>query len=275
MTRRSRKTFEQLVTLPDLAIPLAEAALLVACEEYPQLSLTPYLEFLDQAAERARSMIPVGRAPETTITAINEVLFGEYGFSGNTSDYYDARNSFLNAVIERRTGIPIALSAIYIAVAARLDFEVEGIGVPGHFVVRYRSPDEDIFLDPFNGGARLTREDLTALAHQAGSSVVNAESWLRRATNRQILTRMLNNLRTIYLKGHAFDKALSMMDLMLITEPELGELYRQRGMLRLQLRQFEGAARDLRRYLETQSGEDSPQTQELAEHLATIKAMLN
>lgn len=275
MTTRSRQTYEQLVTLPDLAIPLAEAALLVACEEYPQLSLKPYLDFLDQAADRARSLIPGEGTPETTIEALNEVLFGEYKFSGNSSDYYDARNSFLNAVIDRRTGIPIALSAVYIAVAARLDFAIEGVGVPGHFVVRHSAPDEDIFLDPFNAGSRLTRDDLLALAEQAGSTDAGAANWLRRATNRQILTRMLNNLRMIYLKGHAFDKALSMMDLMLITEPALTELYYQRGMLRLQLRQYEGAARDLRRYLDSQSGEETRAARESAERLRTIKAMLN
>jgi len=275
VTTRSRQTFEQIVTLPDLAIPLAEAALLLACEEYPHLSLRPYLEFLDRIAVRVREI--AGRQPgrEGTIDGLNRVLYGEYGFSGNTTDYYDARNSFLNEVIERRKGIPITLSALYISVAHRLDFPMEGVGLPGHFIVRHRSEGEDIFLDPFNNGARLTRETLGELARSALGPRADVEPRLARSTNRQILARMLNNLRMIYLKARLFDKALSMMDLMLITDPEAIDLYRQRGLLGLQMRRFDRAARDLRHYVRHHGNEDEPGFRDSVKALARIQAMLN
>lgn len=275
VTTRSRRTFEQIVTLPDLAIPLAEAALLLACEEYPQLSLAPYLDFLDEAATRVRSSIDPDRGPEATIDALNDVLFGEYGFAGNTDDYYDARNSFLNDVIERRQGIPITLSAIYMSVAYRVDFPIDGIGLPGHFVVRHRWKSQEIFLDPFNCGNRVSREDLRELAGDGAGSDI--EPWLRRSTNRQILARMLNNLRMIYLRTRAFDKALSMMDLMIITDPATADLYRQRGLLRLEMGHFEGAGRDLRHYLrkQPQSSKPSSNFQNAVKALAKIRAMLN
>lgn len=277
MTIRSRQTFEQIVTLPDLAIPLAEAALLMACEEYPQLTLQPYLDFLDGAASRVRERLHAQPDPKETIDGLNQVLFGEYGFSGNPEDYYDPRNSFLNDVIERRRGIPITLSALYMAVASRLEFRIEGIGLPGHFVVRHRSAEGEIFLDPFNGGERLNREDVRALARshlgdEGGDE--NVDRWLRRSTHRQILSRMLNNLRMIYLRAREIDKALSMMDLMVITDPQAVDLYRQRGLLRAEMRQFRGAAADLRHYLD-QRIEDDSRRQEAVRALARIRSMLN
>lgn len=275
MTARSRQTFEQVVTLPDLAIPLAEAALLLACEEYPYLSLPPYLEFLDEAASRVRALAGTSANREDTINALNSVLFGEYGFAGNTSNYYDARNSFLNEVIERRQGIPITLSALYIAVAERVGFPIDGIGLPGHFLVRHRWDSGEIFLDPFNAGRMLKRSELRSLAADVVSSDADIEPWLARATNRQILSRMLNNLKLIYVRGRAFDKALSMMDLMLITDPDVQELYLQRGLVRLQMRQFESAARDLRHYVRHQKDPEAPGLEDAMRALARIRAVLN
>ena len=256
-------------------MPLAEAALLMACEEYPHLSLPPYLEDLDRMAARTRERIGPEATPLETIAGLNHVLFGEFGFCGNTAHYDDPRNSFLNEVIERRTGIPITLSAIYIAVADRLNFTIDGVGLPGHFVVRHRWDCGEVFLDPFNKGARLTQGELEDLTRRAGAGTA-VEPWLRRATNRQILTRMLNNLKTIYINAGIFDKALSMIDLMMMTDPAAVGLYRQRGLLRLQVRQFEGAARDFRRYVENlRSSQDPSRIRESVRDLARIQAMLN
>jgi regulator of sirC expression with transglutaminase-like and TPR domain len=275
VTTRSRQTFGQIVTLPDLAIPLAEAALLLACEEYPHLALGPYLDFLDLAAARVRQTIPDDADPETTIDGLNRVLFGEYGFTGNLTHYYDARNSFLNEVIERRTGIPITLSAVYMSVAARLDFPLDGIGLPGHFIVRHRRGPEDVFLDPFNDGARMTLESLREITGNAGGGT-DIDPWLRRSTHKEILSRMLNNLRRIYLKAQAFDKALAMTDLMLITDPSALDLYRQRGLLRLRTHQFEGAARDLGHFLRHQQKDlKNPALEAPIRALARLRAMLN
>ncbi len=137
MSTRSRKTFQQLVTLPDGAIPLAEAALLMACEEYPQLEIGPYLDRLDEIANMVRPHIHEGISPVDTIGAINDVLFGYCDFRGNDTAYYDPRNSFFNDVLDRRLGIPITLSAVYLEVARRLNFPMAGVGMPGHFIVKY------------------------------------------------------------------------------------------------------------------------------------------
>src|SRR5262245_7570209 len=133
MSIRSRQTFQQLVNLPDGAIPLAEAALLLACEEYPQLEISPYLDQLDDIAGTVRSTLRAGDSPLETINKINAVLFGTLGFRGNTENYYDPRNSFFNDVMERRVGIPITLSTLYLEVARRLKFPLAGVGAPGRF----------------------------------------------------------------------------------------------------------------------------------------------
>lgn len=277
MTTRSRQTFEQLITLPDLGIPLAEAALLMACEEYPQLSLRPYLDQLDTMADSVRAALGDDAQPLETIDRINHVLFVDYGFRGNTSDYYDPRNSFLNDVIDRRIGIPITLSAIYLEVARRLEFPVEGVGMPGHFVVKYRSGDEEVFLDPFNAGSVLTRQQCRDFIGQMNlEDGQSTDRWLRRVTNRQILARMLNNLKVIYLKVEAFDKALTMVDLLAVIEPAAEELYRDRGLLRLQVRNFDGAARDLKRYLKDRpEADDREDIEKYLKDLHRIRAMLN
>src|SRR6266446_1007862 len=152
VSARSRQTFQQLVTLPDPAIPLAEAALLMACEEYPQLEISPYLDQLDEMAAGVRSKMRAGDSPLDTINTINNVLFDVLGFRGNKENYYDPRNSFFNDVLERRIGIPITLSAVYLEVARRLPFPIVGIGMPNHFLVKYADRRQEFLLDPFNRG---------------------------------------------------------------------------------------------------------------------------
>ena len=275
---RSRETFKQIVSLPDLGIPLAEAALLMACEEYPHLSLSPYLDELDRMAERVQSELDSRTSPMAVIDRINHVLFEECGFEGNSTEYYDPRNSFLNEVMDRRTGIPITLSTIYIEVAQRMAFPIEGVGIPGHFIVKYRNAGEEIFIDPFNGGSVLTRADCRALARNLDVEAWNQaeDRWLNRATNRGILQRMIHNLKMIYLKSQTFDKALAMVDLMILTEPRAPEAYRDRGLLRLQVRQFRGASQDLERYLRHRpDADDRSEIEGYLRDLARIRAMMN
>src|SRR5688572_13578190 len=198
MSTRSRRTFQELVTLPDGAVPLAEAALLMACEEYPQLELSPYLDRLDEFAEAVRPKLQPRFSPLDTIDALNDVLFGVFGFRGNTENYNDPRNSFFNDVLERRVGIPITLSTVYLEVARRLDFPLVGVGMPGRFLVKHRTPAEELILDPFNRGEILSREDCGNLLTQLyGESVEFSDRMLDRVTHRQILARMLNNLKVI------------------------------------------------------------------------------
>jgi len=277
MSARSRRTFQQLVTLPEGAIPLAEAALLMACEEYPHLEVSPYLDRLDEIADAARPHIAQGAPAKDNAAAINSVLFDQFGFRGNSDDYYDPRNSFFNDVLDRRLGIPITLSAVYIEVARRLNFPVAGVGLPGHFIVKYRYGQEEFFLDPFEGGAFLSIDDCRArFASIYGEEAEFSDRFLSRASHRQILSRMLNNLKRIYLDAQAFDKGHAIVDMMIMVEPDEVHHYRDRGLLRIQLKQFESAAKDLEHYVKLAGeSEDRSQIEEQLKELRRIRAMMN
>src|SRR5437867_6228522 len=185
----------------------------MACEEYPQLEISPYLDKLDQMADMNQELLRAADSPVETVGKINAVLFERFGFRGNTEDYYDPRNSFFNDVLDRRVGIPITLSTVYMEVSRRLKFRISGVGMPGHFIVKYSDRQEEFFLDPFNRGEILTRDDCrNRLFERYGNSIEFNERLLARVTNRQILWRMLNNLKEIYLKAHAFDKGLAIVD---------------------------------------------------------------
>ena len=277
MTVRSRKTFQQLVTLPDGAIPLAESALLMACEEYPQLELAPYLDLLDQMADAVKPHIHADSSPRDIVTTINNVLFDGFEFRGNSDAYYDPRNSFFNDVLDRRLGIPITLSAVYLEVARRLNFPLSGVGMPGHFICRYSNNDEEFFIDPFNGGAILSRDDCrTRIISNYGNTLEFSEQMLARSTHRQILSRILNNLKKIYLDSRSYDKGLSMVDMMVMVEPADFEQYRDRGLLRVQLKQFEEAAKDFEHYVKSvPDSKERAQVEDQLKDLRRIRAMMN
>jgi regulator of sirC expression with transglutaminase-like and TPR domain len=277
MSTRSRRTFHELVTLPDGAVPLAETALLLACEEYPQLEISPYLDKLDEMAGLVLPKLSSRNSPMDTIETINDVLFGVMGFRGNTENYNDPRNSFFNDVLERRVGIPITLSAVYLEVARRVSFPIVGVGMPGHFLVKYVDREQELFLDPFNNGDVLTRDDCARRFTQMfGESQPFAEQMLAAVSPRQMLFRMLNNLKAIYLKVHAYNKGLGMVDMMLLADPEAIEQYRDRGVLHAQLRHFSAAAKDFERYLKgAPDSKDRAQVEEHLKELRRIQAMMN
>ena len=265
------------MTLPDSAIPLAEAALLMACEEYPQLEVSPYVDKLDHMAEMAQESLRSEDSPIETVGKINTLLFETLGFRGNTDDYYDPRNSFFNDVLDRRVGIPITLSTVYLEVTRRLKFPIVGVGMPGHFIVKFADRHDEFFLDPFERGKILTREDCQRKLHEMyGDSLEFHDRLLGRVTNRQILSRMLNNLKLIYLKAQAFDKGLAIVDMMLMANPDDCEQFRDRGLLRLQLRQFEAATKDLNQYLKScPAAHDREEIENHLKELKRIQAMMN
>ena len=277
MSARSRRTFQELVTLPEGAVPLAESALLMACEEYPQLEISPYLDRLDEIADFVRPKLRADGSPLDTIQALNDVLFGIVGFRGNTENYEDPRNSFFNDVLERKVGIPITLSAVYLEVARRVSFPVSGVGMPGHFLVKYADHTQEFFLDPFNGGQILSREDCAQrFTEMFGNDQPFSERMLSIASPRQMLFRMLNNLKTIYMKAEAYEKSLAMVDMMLLADPNAVEQYRDRGILEIQLRRFHAAVRDFERYVEgAPNSKDRPQVEEHLKDLRRIRAMMN
>src|SRR4051812_26816935 len=137
----------------DARIDLARACLMIAQDAYPELDLERYLGEIERMALRLRSRLPQANGAEERIVALNEFLFGELGFRGNAGDYYDPRNSYLNEVIERRTGIPITLAVLYMELGRRIGLPLQGVSFPGHFLVRLRLRGGTLVLDPFAGGA--------------------------------------------------------------------------------------------------------------------------
>ena len=206
-------SFAQYVARPENEIVLAEAALLIAQDAYPALDVAHYLRWLDAQGELARERIGWRPALSKQIEGLNRLLFDELGFHGNAEQYDDPCNSYLNDVIERRSGIPITLSLIYIEVGTRAGLNIEGVGLPGHFIVRVNAAIEHILLDPFNRGARLTLADCEALMSRVyGRPMTALPQYLEAVDKPTFLTRMLNNLENIHIQNEQWSRALTAIE---------------------------------------------------------------
>jgi regulator of sirC expression with transglutaminase-like and TPR domain len=286
---------------PDLAI----AALMIARVEYPRLDAGPYLDQLDAFGREARLRVAAaevvpGEAPARVdpdryarVMALNEYLFEELHFVGNEQQYEDPRNSFLNEVLDRRTGIPITLALLYMEVARRAGLHVEGINFPGHFLLRCParrglSYSEDLIIDAFHGGALLSEEGCRELLRrQAGDREDSPEDLddatmfeshlLRHATKQQILARMLLNLKRVYVRMHSFPQARDITELLLAVDPSAINELRDRGLLAYHLKDFPAALRDLQRYLQLSSNsgtldeEEREEHEQIWEHVKTLR----
>ncbi len=245
-----RDRFAALMTDPTADIALDEAALLIAAEEYEDLDVAAYLGALDDLAEAAAARLEGTGTPGERALRLNHFLFEDECFSGNRHDYYDPRNSYLNEVIDRRSGIPISLSVVYMAVADRLGHDVRGIGFPGHFLVKWMG-DEEIVVDAFVGRV-LSRDDCRRrLAATLGGSVaLRPELHLRPAAPREILVRMLGNLKQIFVQRGDWDRALDCCERALLVVPDAPSELRDRGLVLEQQGWDLAAAADLDRFLE-------------------------
>ena len=265
-----RDVFAKLVSGPESGIDLAEAALLIAKEEYPELEVARYLSRLDAMADECRDRL--GRSPTAhrVITSLGDYLFKEQGFRGNTNDYYDPRNSFLNDVLDRRMGIPITLSTVYMEVARRLDLCLHGVGMPGHFLVKYVGPGEEIVIDPFNGGAILSPIDCQHILDRVSRGKLTFEPhFLSAVGTRQILARMLTNLKLIYFNKQAYGKALAVVDRLLILDPRAAPEIRDRGLLCCQLNCYPEAMVNLEQYLKLAPAAEDAEV--IRDHLRAIR----
>jgi regulator of sirC expression with transglutaminase-like and TPR domain len=266
---------------------LAQAALVIARIEYPRLDVDAYLGRLDALGEFARRAIQShidttdDASPLSCVRGLNAYLFEELRFHGNRDKYEDPRNSCLNEVLDRRTGIPITLSIVYMEIARRAGLQAEGVNVPGHFLVR--CPDTDtrggsgIIIDPFHGGAILSEHDCRLLLQRTvGSEVTFSRSLLAPATRLQIIARMLLNLKNIYVRMRSFPQARDVTELLLAVTPSaLGEL-RDRGLLAYHLNDVTGALRDLQTYLKLSSmremdKEAREEHEQIWEHVKTLR----
>jgi regulator of sirC expression with transglutaminase-like and TPR domain len=245
------REFREAADRPEELLDLGRAALTIALAEFPSLNIAAYLGRLSdlalEVAERAGPDADVYRS----IASLNFILFQRQGFRGNRDDYYDPKNSFLNEVIERKTGIPITLSVLYLEVAARLGLTVNGIGFPGHFLVKVLADGNEIFIDPFNSGDIKTAEDLAAMLKQMyGDTATLRSEFLAPVSKRQILQRMLANLKAIYAKQNEWIKLLAVLDRLLILDPAAADETRDRGVIYSRLECFNQAKEDFERYLE-------------------------
>ena len=244
------QSFLQETNKPDHKINLAKAALIYAKYEYPKLEIKDYLNNLDYIAEEIKCNLPKNLYPLKVIKTINKYLFEELGLTGNKDDYYDPRNSYLNEVVDRKMGIPITLSVVYLEIAKRLNFPMVGIGMPGHFLIRPEFENVGIFVDVFNQGEILFQEDCELKLQEIYQQPVKLEAhFLTTVSNQQILGRMLTNLKYIYLNRREYPKMLRIIELLLQLFPNHPIEIRDRGLLYYQLRQWEKAITDLQLYL--------------------------
>ena len=267
---------------PDLAAP----AFLIARIEYPHLDPEPYLDRLERMGDEAAREVakdPGADAPlGARIDAVNRYLFNGLGFSGNREHFDDPRNSCLNEVMDRKTGIPITMALVYIEVARRAGIRTEGVNFPGHFLVRClqdvhtHDPSEGLIVDPFHGGAILNEQECRRLLEPHMEEAAFAPSLLARATRRQVLVRMLLNLKKLYVKMHSFPQARATTDALLALQPSSMPDLRDRGLLAYHMSDFAHALRDLEEYLKLarlsdQDEDEKKETEQVWEHVKTLR----
>jgi regulator of sirC expression with transglutaminase-like and TPR domain len=277
--REARKAFAALLALPDDAIDLGHASLLIAREEYPDLDVGLYLARLDEMAAEIRRRMRGREGAASQIAHLNRLLFEEMGFRGNREEYYDPRNSFLNDVLDRRIGIPITLSMVYLEVGRRIGCRLAGVAFPGHFLVRStdRHSLPDVLIDPFNRGRILTEQECRSLLLETyAGQVPFRPELLKRARNREILQRMINNLKWIYQQGRDFHMALKVQQLLLCIAPDRPQEIRDRGLIHFRLALFAEAVADLERYLAlAPRAEDAPQIRKRLLELKRLVPQMN
>jgi regulator of sirC expression with transglutaminase-like and TPR domain len=264
--------------IDDEKIDLIRSALTIARTEYPDLPVDSYVLRVDQLADAAESRIADIGDPRDVIAAINHVLFQDAGMQGDREAYYDPRNSFINEVLDRRLGIPITLALIYMEVGRRLGFPLFGVGMPGHFLLKHYDIDgSETIIDCFNGGDILSAQDCQRRLDEiySGQMTLRPE-FLFAVSRRQMLTRILNNLKTVYLSARNFRKALPIVDLVLVIYPRSPEDVRQRALLRYSLGQSRGAADDLEEYLKMlPEASDADEVRQTALSIRRMLALMN
>jgi regulator of sirC expression with transglutaminase-like and TPR domain len=246
----ARQLFAREARQPERDLDLARAALLIAKEQYPGLAIEQYLARLDQLAEEVKDRLADETAPLVVLEELTRTLYQRNGFRGNGEAFDDPRNSFLNDVLDRRLGIPLTLGIVLLEVGWRLRLPLEGVNFPHHFLVRFHGDAMDLLIDPFDGGrARYEDEAQELLDRVYHGKVRLQESFLRRAGKREILVRMLNNLKGVYVKAHDDVRALGVVERLLILRPDGADEHRARAALLARLGQRQEAIEQLRRWI--------------------------
>ncbi len=262
---------------PEDDAPLLETALAIAAVEYPELDTGRYREQLDQWADTILSRLSEDPSLEEVIQTLNDFLFLEQGFEGNRDDYYDPRNSFINDVLDRRRGIPLTLSIVYIELGRRLGLPFKGVSFPGHFLVKLSLDGGAVVLDPFNGGISLSEEDLGELLQMSDFDTPGDFGRLLAAAGKQdIVVRLLRNLKVVYQRAGQLEKALNIVNLILAIDGSLAPEYRDRGLILTELDCNQAASRDLEHYLAVNpADEDADAIRALIDELAIERSSLH
>jgi regulator of sirC expression with transglutaminase-like and TPR domain len=276
----AQERWERIASTQSHDVSLAEGALLIAAAEYEDLDVDGYLARIEDMGAALRRRLRSDISPTEALIALNRYVFDELGFSGNTGDYYDPRNSFLNEVIDRRIGIPITLAVMYIEIGRRIGLPLEGVSFPAHFLVKCALRDGTIILDPYARGASLglqdLRERLKPFTRDMEVDPGLVPSLLTTATPKDIFARMLRNLRAIYKSKREPLKALSACERILALLPHSAEDYRERGELYAELECFRAAVADLRQYLKLKpQAHDSEHVAHRIGELEPMAARLN
>jgi regulator of sirC expression with transglutaminase-like and TPR domain len=282
---RTYRAFEALIASKDHTIDLAQAALLIASIEYPDLDHTLFMRQLDELARHVRSVLDLPtpeiqpRLPENidpleVLTALNRVLFEEEGFHGNQQDYRNPDNNFFNKVMEQRTGIPITLSLLYVEVARRVGLTIEGVGLPWHFVVRCCLPQEIIYIDVFHQGRFMDERACRDMIRRMAQRRIRIHpEWFEPVKPRHFLFRILNNLKHIYVHNADHVRALNICELMVMLMPHQGAERRDRAIMHLHLKHYSRALHDFMVYIELTP--DASDRDEILEHIKTVRHTLS
>lgn len=250
-----RQEFAREVARPDAELDLARLALVIAREEYPQLPPEPYLARLDQIAEEVRDRLSDETAPPVVLEELLRVVFEKHGYQGNREAYYDPRNSFLNDVLDRRKGIPLTLGIVLLEVGWRLGLPLEGVNFPHHFLVRYSGDVVQMLIDPFESGrVRFQDEAQAFLDRVYGGMVRVRSSYLESASKRDMLVRLLTNLKSLYSNVGDNERAVAAVERILLLRPDRHHEHRELGLLFARLGRAEEAAQHLKTFLDRQPG---------------------
>ena len=252
---------------------LAEACLLIAQDASPGLDVGHYLARIDALAATVQRRLSSDAYTGQKVVVLNRYLFNELGFCGNLGDYFDPRNSYLDQVLERRTGVPITLSILYMEIGQRLGLRLQGVSFPGHFLVKLRVTGGQLVIDPFCGGEAQSVADLRALLAQVmpqrEADTLPLPPLLEAATPRQILARVLRNLKGIYLQSEEAQNTLKVMQRMVMVAPHAAEEVRDRGLAYYKVDCFRAALADLQDYLDRRP--DAPDANEIMDKAAALR----
>jgi regulator of sirC expression with transglutaminase-like and TPR domain len=245
----------------DESLPVTETALSLAQDAFPDVDLQGTLAEIDELALRLKRRLPRNAGLADKIVALNRFFFRELGFAGNLNDYYDPDNSHLNVVVKRRRGIPISLAVLYMEIGEQIGVPVKGVSFPGHFLLRLTLPEGDVMLDPTTGEslseARMVDMLEPYLSHTAGESIGSAlRMLLQPATGREIIARMLRNLKAIYVQTERWHRLLAVQQRLVVLLPESIEEVRDRGFAYARLDYLRPALQDLERYLDDRPDAD-------------------